>query len=364
MIKLCCIFNYAPLYRKSIYKKIDENFDCQFYFSDMKSDIAKMDYNDFKRFPKTVRDIKLFGRYNWRRDILTLPFKDYSHYLVIGDYSLTYLPFIILCHMLGKKVYAWGHGSKFFPRKSGWYIKWCHMHFDLFFTYSEGGKKRLIELGIPENKLEVIYNSLNCGVNPNKTIKYNSGILAEHFKNINPTLLFVGRLTKVKQLDWIIKAQTKHRLKNINYNVLIIGDGEERGHLEKLVNDNNLSDSVWFYGKCYDDNELSVLLYNADLCVSPGNVGLTALHAMSYGTPVLSNDDFETQMPEYETIIEGKTGSLYHKGDFEDFCNKIETWMANYPDRNRNIVRENCYAVINDKFNSEYQIKLLKKFIK
>ena len=48
--KLCCIFNYAPLYRKSIYTKIDEEFDAQFYFGDMISDIAKMDYADFKKY--------------------------------------------------------------------------------------------------------------------------------------------------------------------------------------------------------------------------------------------------------------------------------------------------------------------------
>ena len=83
---------------------------------------------------------------------------------------------------------------------------------------------------------------------------------------------------------------------------------------------------------------------------------------MSYGTPVLSNDDFETQMPEYETILAGRTGILYKKGDFEDFCAKIEMWLRNAPDRER--IRENCYDVINGTFNSEYQINLLKRTIK
>ena len=67
--KLCCIFNYAPLYRKSIYLKIDKEFDTQFYFSDLKSDIAKMDYEDFKKPPVTVRDRTIFKRLLWRKDI-------------------------------------------------------------------------------------------------------------------------------------------------------------------------------------------------------------------------------------------------------------------------------------------------------
>ena len=29
---LCCIFNYAPLYRASVFSKIDEAYDAQFYF--------------------------------------------------------------------------------------------------------------------------------------------------------------------------------------------------------------------------------------------------------------------------------------------------------------------------------------------
>ena len=145
------------------------------------------------------------------------------------------------------------------------------------------------------------------------------------------------------------------------YNVVIVGDGNEKNALTKLASEKGLENKIWFYGQCYEDEELSILLYNADLCVSPGNVGLTALHAMSYGTPVISNDDFETQMPEYEIIIKGKTGDLYKKDNFEDFCLKIENWINGNKDRDQ--IRMNCYNMINDKFNSEYQINLLKNKI-
>lgn len=359
--KLCCIFNYAPLYRKSIFEKIDEEFDAQFYFGDMKSDIAQMDYGDFKRYPITVRDRKLFGKILWRRDICSLPFKKYDSFLIIGDLSLSYFIFIILCHILGKKVYAWGHGDKALSGRSRWYVRWFYNHCDAFFTYGEGGRQRLIELGFPEHKLHVIYNSLNEGVVPHDQKVLSNDILKNHFNNELPTVAFVGRLTKVKQLDWIIDAQGYHSSRGLQYNVLIVGDGEEAGALKNMVTDKGLNDYCWFYGQCYNEKELSILLYNADLCVSPGNVGLTALHAMSYGTPVISHDDFETQMPEYETIIPGKTGNLFQKGSFEDFCLSIECWLT--ADHDRDMVRQNCYDVINDKFNSEYQIRLLKQVI-
>ena len=146
-----------------------------------------------------------------------------------------------------------------------------------------------------------------------------------------------------------------------NYNLIIIGDGPEKQYLEDLTYKNNLKNDIWFYGSCYNDDELSLLIYNSELCVSPGNVGLTALHSMSYGTPVISNDDFETQMPEYETIIRGKTGDLYKKDNFDDLCNCIENWLTSKS--NREEIRCNCYETINDKYNSNYQIKLLKEII-
>lgn len=360
--KLCCIFNYAPLYRKSIYQKIDEEFDARFYFGDMVSDIARMDYGDFKRYPVTVRDRKLFGKLLWRRDICLLPFKRYDCYLVIGDLSLSYFPFMILCHLLGKKVYAWGHGNKSLGGRTRWYVKWFYNHCDAFFTYSEGGKSRLIELGFQEQKLHVIYNSLNGGVQPQEQKAFSSDIMKRHFNNELPVVVFVGRLTKVKRLDWIVEARSRHAEKGVHYNVLIIGEGVESEVLKEMVHSKGLNDYFWFYGQCYNDEELSYLLYNADLCVSPGNVGLTALHSMSYGTPVISHDDFETQMPEYETIIPGKTGDLYVKDDFDDFCNRIDRWLSSGYDRET--IRQNCYDIINGKFNSEYQIRLLKQVIR
>lgn len=52
------------------------------------------------------------------------------------------------------------------------------------------------------------------------------------------------------------------------------------------------------------------LIYNADLCVAPGNIGLTAMHAMMFGCPCISHNDFSWQMPEFEAIVPYKTGNF------------------------------------------------------
>lgn len=366
-MKLCCIFNYPPAYRTSIYKKIDETFDTQFIWSEevidgIPSDIKKLDYSIVKRKPIINKNKMLFGKYLWVTGLLTLPFKKYDTFIVTETAYNSGFPFALLCRLLGKRMYGWGHGQKKLTKRFAPFIKFKFKLLTGFFCYGEKGKQRLVELGVSADKIHVIYNSLGGHVDTEERKLCQSDILKEHFCNDYPTLLFVGRLTKVKQLDWLIKAIQAHDKQGLKYNLLIIGEGEESDSLRRMASESGVRERIWFYGECYDDRKLNTLIYNVDLCVSPGNVGLTALHAMMYGTPVLSHDDFETQMPEYETIIPGETGMLYRHGSFEDFCSKIKEWLSSPIDRER--VRNNCYSMINGHWNSEFQIQVFKSVLK
>lgn len=359
--KLCCIFNYAPLYRKSIFMQIDNTYDVQFVFDSTESDIPRIDNVSFKRQPIYVSNRNLKNKLFFRTGILKFAHQNYDKYLIIGDFNISFIPFLLICRITNKKVYAWGHGLKewggFMSLANKVQMKLIHK----YFTYGEKGMLRMIDMGVPANKLSVIYNSLTEKVDPIKNSRLSSSILAEHFNNDYPNLIFVGRLTKIKKLDWIIEAMSYHKRNGIFYNVLFVGDGEEWEILHNLVIKNDLQKSVWFYGRCYDVDVLNKLIYNSCLCISPGNVGLTALHAMMYGVPVISHDKFEEQVPEYEVIIPGKTGMLYQYNNKQDFWDKIEWWLKQK--FNRDEIRSNCYDVINSKWNSSYQIELLRSIL-
>lgn len=363
-MKLCCYFNYPPLYRASIYKAIDEVFDTQFYFGREVvegeiSGIAKLDGSIFKRQPIEFENKVLFGKFLWRTKAVTLALKPYDTFLITGDVSYSYIPFLLLCRLFRKRVYAWGHGFKI--RKGISRMGQDFMMYNLtgFFTYGENGRARMIELGYPADKIHVIYNSLQAKIeNP---ISYQSNIYTAHFKNTNPTIIFIGRLTKNKRLDKIVtlleRLEQEYR---VLCNVVFVGDGAYKDELKSLTCRLSLSNRVWFYGECYDEERNCELLYNADLCLSPGNVGLTALHAMQYGTPVISQDDFESQMPEYETIVPYKTGLLFRKNDYEDCALKIKKWL-DFAMGKRERIRQYCYDMINGKWNSDYQIKIFER---
>ena len=362
-MRLCCFFNYAPLYRQSIYKKIDGIFDTQFYFGEevidgQKSGIAKLDYSIFKNKPIESKNKIFFKKFLWCTKAAFLGFKKYDTYLVTGHFSYSYIPLILTCKFLGKRIYGWGHGLKSNNGKTRILNNFLYKNLTGFFVYGEKGKERLVSLGFNKTKIHVIYNSLTGRVT--NIIDYSSDVLRNHFNNDNPVLIFVGRLMPQKKLEWLIEAHAYLQKKGIPSNLVLVGTGPQEATLKQIALENGYNERIWFFGECYDDNKLSELLYNSDLCVSPGNIGLTALHSLQYGTPALSHGNFELQGPEYETIVEGETGTLYKEGDKVDFMRTIENWLVNKTG-DRNSIRQNCYAMINGKWNSDNQIRIFKE---
>lgn len=356
---LCCIFNHAPLYRESVFRKIDARYDTQFFFGDGMRDesrqgIARLDYGIFRHAPQSFRIRTFGGHFPWYSGILHLPFsKKYSAFLITGEFIWTWIPFLLLCAITGKKVYAWGHGLKNLDRFA--YLKrFFYRRVEKYFIYGRKGLERMLRLGFPGAGFRVISNSL-CGRTPPGALQaFSSDIYRRHFGNDDPVLIFSGRLVGGKRLDMLAEAAVALNAGGCPCNTVLVGDGPERKKLEEMFRP--IAPRVWFLGECHDENLLSALFRNASLCVSPGNAGLTAIHAMMYGCPVATHGDFETQMPEYEAVDDGKTGFLYASGDVLDLESKIRQWLMDGPDRGA--VREECFRAISDRWNSDSQIEI------
>ena len=147
------------------------------------------------------------------------------------------------------------------------------------------------------------------------------------------------------------------------YNLVLVGGGEEYDNLKRLVKERKLEEQIWLYGPCYDEKTNSELIYNADLCVAPGNVGLTAIHTMVFGTPVITHNSFEWQMPEFEAIQEGVTGAFFERDNMQSLTEQIRQWFFEKNDK-RDEVRRSCYQVIDTSWNPYYQLEVIKKVIK
>ena len=365
--KVCGIFNFAPHYRLPIFKLMGEELGVDFYFCDRLSytnSIKKIDYSQLPTFKKELKLKKIRSRSIWS-GMLKLAFKPYDMYIITPDHrSPSQWLFLLLCKLMGKKVVGWWHGIAPGHKPGGneWTQKKAfHKYLSGSFIYGDKAREYMDKIGYPSKNKLTIYNSLDYDVSVEKrTENLSSNIYKEYFGNDNPILLFIGRLTKIKKLDMIIAAHQMLLDKGIKTNVIFIGGGDEAENLQNSIPAEH-KEHFWFKGPVYDEDEISTLLYNADLCISPGNVGLTAIHALYYGLPTITNDNFLTQMPEHECIIPGETGDFFEDGNTESLANKVGEWFTAGHDREA--IRKKCYSVADSTFNPNKQNEVIKEMI-
>lgn len=367
MSELSIVYIIAHHYREGIFKLIDETWKCNWIFGHPYYDVHQMDTSQLKNVIYGNRK-KIFGPFFKLTKAYKFISKSTSkNILLFGEpFNLTIWKILINNKLKRKpkKIFLWSHG---WYGKEGWIKNLIKKIFfglaDKTFLYGNYAKRIAIKSGFPENKLAVIHNSLNY----NKQIEIRgrlskTDIYKKHFDNDNPVLIFIGRLTPVKQLDKLIEVISILKKRNKLFNLVIIGEGSKKSFLQEYVKQNNIEDQVWFYGPCFDEEKNANLIFNADLCVSPGNVGLTAMHTMVFGTPVISHNNMTHQMPEAEAIIPGKTGDLYIENDINSLADKIENWFLN-EGKDREIIRKNCINEIDLNWNPFFQIEILKKNI-
>ncbi|HBN06083.1 MAG TPA: hypothetical protein DD434_09915 [Bacteroidales bacterium] len=110
------------------------------------------------------------------------------------------------------------------------------------------------------------------------------------------TFLYVGQLIKRKGLKWLINA---FRLLVDSYDnekqlkLVLVGDGQQRENLEKMVKKMGLSRSVDFKGIIKDKAEIAAIYKNSDVFVLPSlseGFPTVILEAMYFGLPVIATD--------------------------------------------------------------------------
>lgn len=363
-MKFCLIYNFAQHYRQSIFTLMDENMDIDFYFGDKMEDVKKLDYGLFENKVAEVHNVNL-GQFLWQEDVVKLVFKKYDTFIILGQYKcLSTWLILILSKLLRKRVFFWSHG--WYGKETKFQIFIKKFFFGLAngtMLYGNYARELMIKEGLNPQKLFVIYNSLNYDSQVDIRQRLSeTEIFKSHFGNFFPNLVFVGRFTKIKQLDLLVEALSICKQQGYFYNLTFVGDGEELNKLRNLVNSKVLSENVWFYGATYDEMELSNLLYNADLCVAPGNIGLTAMHAMVYGCPCLSHNNFSMQMPEFEAIKQDITGNFFEYNNSKSLSDTIIRWFSRHYN-DRDIIRNACFKEIDEKWNPYNQIKLIHEFM-
>lgn len=155
---------------------------------------------------------------------------------------------------------------------------------------SECSKRDIMQyLGVPEEKIEVVYNGIDANVKTPEVFE-DSGGLEERFGISRSYMLYLGNFMPHKNLDTLVKAYSilKHRYK-ITHCLVLAGKNEKmRQKLQTVIEQENLTQDVILTG-FVEAEWLPGLYACADLFVYPSlyeGFGFQALEAMVYNTPV------------------------------------------------------------------------------
>jgi len=270
---------------------------------------------------------------------------------------------ILIAKLLRKRTIMWTHG--YIKREigiRGFIKKLFYKLSDGFLLYGNYARQIMIENGFNPDELYVVYNSLDyerqCSIRNKLTEDILKNLKGNLFAYPElPVLLYVGRLTHVKKLDMIIEVTKKLVLKGLPVNAFFIGSGPEQENLRAKAKQLDIDKYIVFYGPCYSEEELGPLISLADICVAPGEIGLTCMHSLVYGTPVITHDNPDNQMPEWEAIQPDKTGALFRQDNLDDLANVIEAWLKQK--RCREAIRKECQKIIDSCYNPKYQLQII-----
>lgn len=147
----------------------------------------------------------------------------------------------------------------------------------------------------------------------------NKKILEEFFDN-GKILISIGRLTKQKNFNFLIRNFKAIKSQHSNLKLIIIGEGEDKIFLKKIITDLSMNEDIKIVG--HKDNIYNYLT-NSDYFVSTSNwegSSLAMIDAAYIGLPILCSD---CPSGRREFIDNDKRGYLYLSNNAKDFQDKF-----------------------------------------
>lgn len=354
------IYHFVPHYRIGFAKELSKsNFFSDYIWyantSPMEG-IPALDKSQLKNIKET-KNIWI-GKLLFQPSVISMALTGkYDSYVFLAspNFLSTWIASAIL-KIRGKNVIFWGHG--FFSTENNLKNKLRKKFFSLSSSsYLYGCRARDVaeKIGFNSEKIYVGFNSLDYE-NQIKIRERLENIIDKKTHEKSIKILAISRLTKICRYDLLLDAiKIAEKISGNKYEITFIGDGPEK---DSLLNKSiDLRVNAKFMGAIYDDEVIASIIRSSDLVAQPGKIGLTAMHALMFGTPVISHSLFEKQMPEVESIVEGITGMLHKFDDTEDIARCLIEFPKIFCDKKK--IRADCYQVIDKLYNPTNQIKVL-----
>lgn len=196
---------------------------------------------------------------------------------------------------------------------------------DKIIVISEGFKKNIMAKGVPESKIEVIYN----WVDENEVIhvERNQNILFERY-GLDKNQFYVtynGNIGLTQNMDLLLEVAELFR-ENPAIHFVIMGEGAYKKEVEQKIASQKLENITLLPFQPYEEISHVFSLGDVGLVISKENVGQNSVPSktwsiMSAARPVLASFDENSEL--HEIIEKNNAGVFVKAGDKEALYNAI-----------------------------------------
>jgi glycosyltransferase involved in cell wall biosynthesis len=279
-----------------------------------------------------------------------------------SPYVLTAWVLVLVGRLRRIPVLLWSHGLLVGESGLKWWIRRTFYRLGSgLLLYGDRAKALLLQKGLREDQLHVVYNSVSStegetsatwSDSERRSFRERLGVRAEE-----RLVSFSGRLQAEKRLPLLLQALALLGRRGKRVHLALIGDGTDEVTLRRIAAELGIDDLVHFLGSIYDDGELGLAFSAGDLSVIPAAAGLSVIHALTYGTPVVLHDRVEEHGPEWEAVVEGVTGWFYRFDDVEDLAETMA--CALFPSPRKASMADACREMVERRYNSRKQAEAI-----
>jgi glycosyltransferase involved in cell wall biosynthesis len=204
--------------------------------------------------------------------------------------------------------------DSFFETLTWNYMSWFYSQLDLLYVNSEHYRQCWIQRGIAPGKIKILPRGLDTSLfhpsrhEPDFWKKFG-------MRNGAVTLLYVGRISKEKDLDVLAAAFRKLRASKLPVDLVLVGDGPYLKELRETLPEAHFTGYL-------AGIDLAKAFASADVFVFPSTTdtfGNVVLEALASGLPAVVSD----QGGPRELVAEGVTGHITKSLDADHFAEAI-----------------------------------------
>lgn len=229
----------------------------------------------------------------------------------------------------GIPFFAFEHGLGLWRK---WYhialVRWVASRANKVVTCSEANRQlKMRREGVPGSKIIVIPNSFVSHPAPHLVSDQKTEIL--HTESSKPGKPFVigycGRFNKVKQLDFFMDLAEQLQSRNVEFKILMLGDGAEKKRIEESIDRRKLQNCFQLAGYVSNPEEYYPGMDCFLLPSKREDFSLSLIEASDAGVPCIAFDVGGNK----EIIQDGKTGYIILPFDLSELTNRIHTLIKN-----------------------------------